>query len=92
MKSMLEVMGEIHAEMRASVFMRTCCGDVKDASQGTGIVIKRRLVPEWTGLIEAARVLGRSPTQVLRHISGKSPSKKLQADMERHGIRVEVAV
>ena len=56
------------------------------------LVIRKVRVEKWDGLLAAARVLGRSPTQVLRHISGKSPSKKLQADMEKHGIRVEVAV
>lgn len=62
-------------------------GDTKQ-----GVVIRRVRVEKWEGLRAAARVLKRSPTQILRHISGDQPSKRLAADMERHGVRVEVAV
>lgn len=56
------------------------------------VVIRRVRVEKWDGLRAASRVLKRSPTQILRHISGACPSKRLQADMERHGIKVEAAV
>ena len=39
---------------------------------------------------KAAQLLKRTPTQVARHVSGTSPSRKLAADMTRLGIEVAI--
>ena len=54
----------------------------------TPVVIRRAVVTRWSGLAEAAAMVGRTPTQIKRHVDGTQPSKKLQADMDRLGIVV----
>ena len=60
----------------------------KKTSKST-VVIRRAVVTRWSGLAEAAAMVGRTPTQIKRHVDGTQPSKKLQADMDRMGIKVE---
>lgn len=52
------------------------------------LVIRKVRVDQWSGLAEAAKRLGRTATQVKRHVDGITPSKKLQADMDRLGVVV----
>jgi hypothetical protein len=52
------------------------------------LVIKKVQVTRWTNISKAARLLKRTPTQIARHVSGSSPSRKLAADMSRLGIEV----
>ena len=54
----------------------------------TPVIIRRAVVTRWSGLAEASAMVGRTPTQIKRHIDGTQPSKKLQADMDRLGIVV----
>lgn len=54
------------------------------------LTIKRVQISRWTNISKAARLLKRTPTQIARHVSGASPSRKLQADMDRLGIEVAV--
>lgn len=54
------------------------------------IVIKKVQVTRWTNISKAARLLKRTPTQIARHVSGTSPSRKLAADMTRLGIEVAI--
>jgi hypothetical protein len=54
------------------------------------VTIKRVTITRWTNISKAARLLKRTPTQIARHVSGASPSRKLQADMDRLGIEVAV--
>lgn len=54
------------------------------------IVIKRVVKTQWTNISKAAKLLKRTPTQVARHVSGVSPSRKLAADMHRLGIEVAI--
>jgi len=92
MKSMLEIMAEVNAEVRSAKFIRAVTGGVKDAPDSDGIVIRRVMVPEWTCLEQAAKVLKRTSTQIRRHVSGEQPSAKLARDMDRLGIHVEAAL
>jgi len=91
MKSMLELMAQVNAEMRASPFCRTVTGGVSadfSVGDGHGLIIRHMWVQTWTGLKEAAKVLGRTETQIRRHVSGEQPSAKLARAMELHGITV----
>jgi len=54
------------------------------------LTIKKVQVTRWTNISKAARMLKRTPTQIARHVSGTSHSRKLQADMDRLGIEVAV--
>lgn len=53
------------------------------------VVIRRMKVDRWVGIKSAAMVMGRTATQIKRHLDGVAPSRKLQADMDRLGVVVE---
>jgi len=53
------------------------------------VIVRLEKVDRWTGLSEAARLTGRTPTQIKRHVTGERPSRKLAEDMDRLGILVE---
>jgi hypothetical protein len=54
------------------------------------IIIKKVTITRWSNISKAAQLLKRTPTQVARHVSGTSPSRKLAADMTRLGIEVAI--
>jgi hypothetical protein len=53
------------------------------------VVIRRKTVERWEGILAAARMLKVSDTQVRRHVSGESPSIRLARRMAEAGITVE---
>jgi len=57
-------------------------------NKAPAVTIRRMKVDVWTGLSAAARVTGRTPTQVKRHVDGTQPSRKLQDDMDRLGVTI----
>lgn len=60
------------------------------ADAGGRIVIRRETVEVFTGISAAARRLGVSGTQVKRHVSGISPSRRLARRMAETGVEVAV--
>lgn len=58
---------------------------------GGNVVVRLERVERWSGLSEAARLTGRTPTQIKRHVTGEHPSRKLAEDMRKLGIIVETA-
>lgn len=61
----------------------------QEKTHGSAVVVRRVSVEQWVGLSMAARLTGRTVTQIKRHIDGVQPSRKLQADMDRLGVVVE---
>jgi hypothetical protein len=53
------------------------------------VVIRRMKVDRWVGISDASKIMGRSIAQIKRHLDGRQPSRKLQADMDRLGVVVE---
>jgi len=88
MKRMAEIMAAANAELSASAFFRWMMKP-KTAEPGH-TEIRKRVVYEYTGLSAAAKLLGVSPTQIKRHVSGEQPSRRLARRMADAGVEVAV--
>ena len=63
---------------------------VKQKNKKTAaVVVESANIKRYRGITSAAKLLGRSPAQLRRHISGEAPSLKLAEDMDRLGVVVE---
>ena len=63
--------------------------ETKKEHRSGNVVVRLERVERWSGLSEAARLTGRTPTQIKRHVTGEHPSRKLADDMKKLGIIIE---